>query len=70
MEEKEKTKLPTWSIFALSVIGIIYLLNPTAGVFEFIPDNLPFVGNLDEGAAAYLVWQGINQLRQLKNTHN
>ncbi len=28
-----------------------YLLNPTAGVFELIPDNLPYVGNLDEAAA-------------------
>ena len=25
-----------------------YLLNPTWGVIEIIPDNLPIVGNLDE----------------------
>ncbi|MGB2266560.1 MAG: DUF1232 domain-containing protein [Akkermansiaceae bacterium] len=25
-----------------------YLLNPTWGLIEFIPDNLPIVGNLDE----------------------
>ena len=30
---------------------LIYILNPTAGIFELIPDNLPLIGNLDEAAA-------------------
>jgi len=34
---------------------IIYLLNPGAGVFELIPDQLPIVGNLDEAAAVGLL---------------
>jgi Protein of unknown function (DUF1232) len=36
------------------VIGVlcgIYLLNPTMGFFEFLPDRLPIIGNLDEAAA-------------------
>ena len=37
------------------LIGLIYLINPTAGLIELIPDNLPLVGNLDEAAAAALV---------------
>ena len=37
------------------LIGLVYILNPTAGVLELIPDNLPIVGNLDEAAAAALV---------------
>ena len=37
------------------LIGLIYILNPTAGVLEFIPDNIPIVGNLDEAAAVALV---------------
>ena len=37
------------------LIGLIYILNPTAGVLELIPDNIPIVGNLDEAAAAALV---------------
>jgi len=37
------------------IIGILYILNPTAGVIELIPDNIPFVGNLDEAAAVLLV---------------
>ena len=43
---------------------MIYLVNPTAGILEFIPDNLPLIGNLDEaGATALLIW-AINEWRQ------
>ena len=43
-------------IIALAgLLGLVYLINPTAGVLELIPDNLPIVGNLDEAAAAALV---------------
>ena len=39
------------------VLGAIYLLNPTAGLVELIPDALPGIGNLDEaGAAALLIF--------------
>lgn len=37
------------------VVSAIYLINPTLGVFELIPDNLPVIGNLDEGAATALL---------------
>ncbi len=41
----------------VGLLSILYLLNPTAGFLEFLPDNLPLVGNLDEGAAgAFLIW--------------
>jgi len=46
----------------LSIVGIVYLLNPTAGIIELIPDNFPIVGNLDEAAAGLLLWQGIDHL--------
>ena len=43
-------------IIALAgLLGLVYLINPTAGVLELIPDNLPIIGNLDEAAAAALV---------------
>lgn len=58
----EKKIIPTWLIYPLSAVGIVYLLNPTSGIIELIPDNLPLVGNLDEAAAALLVWQGISQI--------
>lgn len=37
------------------LFGLIYLLNPTAGVFELLPDNLPIIGNLDEASAVMLI---------------
>ncbi len=44
-------------------IAVIYLLNPGWGVFELIPDNIPFFGNLDEGAATMLLLWGIKSLK-------
>ena len=34
-------------------------LNPTAGVLELIPDNIPFLGNLEEGVAVMLILAGL-----------
>ncbi len=50
---------PTWSVYVLAVLGLIYILNPTMGLIEFLPDNLPIVGNLDEGVAFMLLWAGL-----------
>jgi uncharacterized membrane protein YkvA (DUF1232 family) len=36
---------------ALGVVCVLYIINPTAGIIEFLPDNIPLIGNLDEGAA-------------------
>jgi len=51
--------LPRWLVFVTGFIGLLYLLNPTAGVLEIIPDVIPFVGNLDEGVAAVLIWYAV-----------
>jgi uncharacterized membrane protein YkvA (DUF1232 family) len=42
-------------IFCLGLFSVFYLINPGAGVFELIPDNIPLIGNLDEAAAAALL---------------
>ncbi len=42
-------------VFALGIISVLYILNPGAGFFELIPDNLPLIGNLDEAAAVALL---------------
>jgi hypothetical protein len=55
-----KKELPSWLIYFLTLVGVIYLLNPSGGVIELIPDNIPIIGNLDEAAAAFLVWQGLD----------
>ena len=42
-------------IFFVGLLATLYILNPTAGLFEIIPDNLPLIGNLDEAAAVALL---------------
>jgi uncharacterized membrane protein YkvA (DUF1232 family) len=42
-------------VFCIGLFSLLYILNPTAGVFEIIPDNLPLVGNLDEATAVALL---------------
>jgi len=51
--------VPVWVVYILAALGLVYILNPGAGVIEFIPDNLPIVGNLDEGAAFLLIWYAL-----------
>ncbi len=47
-------------VIFIIMISAIYLINPTFGIFEFIPDNLPIIGNLDEGMATFLLFSGLN----------
>lgn len=58
--------IPVWLVYLAALLGAIYILNPTAGVLEFIPDNLPFVGNLDEGVAFTLLWYGLVEMFETK----
>jgi uncharacterized membrane protein YkvA (DUF1232 family) len=37
------------------IFSLVYLLNPTAGFVELIPDNIPLFGNLDEAAATAIL---------------
>lgn len=49
---------PLWKRIAAisgSILATAFLLNPTLGIFELIPDVLPIVGNLDEAAATGLL---------------
>lgn len=39
----------------LGGIALLYIANPTAGIIEFLPDNTPLLGNLDEGGAIILL---------------
>lgn len=61
-EPLSKRGWPTWLVYVLAGIGVIYIINPTLGIFEFIPDVLPFVGNLDEGLAVMLILFGVVEL--------
>ncbi len=48
-------KIKSIGIFISGLLALIYLLNPTAGLIELIPDNTPFIGNLDEASAMLLL---------------
>ena len=61
-------KLPLVLVYFAGIVGLLYLLNPTMGFLELIPDNLPVVGNLDEGAAAVLLWNAIQTIRTAKKS--
>jgi uncharacterized membrane protein YkvA (DUF1232 family) len=51
--------VPRWLVYTLGVLGGVYILNPTLGIFELIPDVLPIVGNIDESLAVMLILAGI-----------
>lgn len=42
-------------VVILGILSVLYIINPGAGIFELIPDNIPLVGNLDEAAAVALL---------------
>ena len=42
-------------VLASGILSAMYLLNIGFGVAEFIPDNIPIFGNLDEAAATGLL---------------
>ena len=58
---------PKWAVYLLSLFGFIYLLNPTAGIIELLPDSLPLIGNIDEGAAALALWYGYLEIQKARN---
>ncbi len=43
------------TVLGVGALAALYLLNPTAGVLELLPDVLPIVGNLDEATAVALL---------------
>ena len=65
MQTPKATPFP---LLILSILfSVVYIINPTFGVFEFIPDNWPLIGNLDEaGATALLIW-AINEWRKQRD---
>lgn len=54
IETEKRNPLKSFLILLGGIIGLIYLVNPTAGLFELLPDNIPVIGNLDEAAATIL----------------
>jgi uncharacterized membrane protein YkvA (DUF1232 family) len=51
----QKTPVKTAMIGGLVALSALYLFNPGMGIFELIPDNIPFLGNIDEFTAVMLL---------------
>ena len=62
---------PTWLVYLLSVLGFAYLIFPTFGIFELIPDYIPIIGHIDEGTATVAIWYGLLEyLEKRKRKHS
>ncbi len=59
-EEDPPSALQKTLIGVITVVAGLYLINPTAGILELIPDVIPVVGNLDEATAVALIISGLN----------
>jgi uncharacterized membrane protein YkvA (DUF1232 family) len=42
-------------VIGTALFAILYIINPTAGFIELIPDNIPLIGNLDEAGAVFII---------------
>ena len=58
--------VPVYWVYLIGILGLIYILNPTAGIIELIPDNIPIIGNLDEGGAFLAIWYGLLEYLERK----
>ncbi|MBK1854210.1 DUF1232 domain-containing protein [Verrucomicrobiaceae bacterium 5K15] len=47
--------MKSFFVLVAAILSVIYLINPGAGFIEFLPDNLPIVGNLDEATATAIL---------------
>ena len=54
-EEAPRSLVGTALAVLVATLCGVYLANPTLGVFEIIPDNIPFVGNIDEATATAIL---------------
>lgn len=50
-----------WAILGV-ILSLLYLSNPGLGFFEFIPDALPGVGNIDEVIATTILLSSLARL--------
>ncbi len=56
---KKPGALQNLAVLAVTAFAGLYLINPGAGVIEFIPDVVPVIGNLDEATALALLVSGL-----------
>jgi hypothetical protein len=60
--QRRRTAAGSLAALLAAWIGAAYVVDPSFGAFELLPDAAPFVGNLDEAAAAVLAFVGLRYL--------
>lgn len=55
IKEPKKKSGKDMIVKILLVVSIIYLIYPSLGVWELIPDATPLIGSLDEGVATTIL---------------
>lgn len=71
----EKFSTKDYGMVVLGIFSVLYLLNFSFGVVEFLPDNLPLIGNIDEVLVVGVLvsvfeYFGINVTRWFKRPQN
>ena len=59
-----KRPAPIPIIILAAVFSVIYLSNLSFGALEFIPDNIPVFGNIDEAGVTMLLMWAVNEFRK------
>lgn len=49
------TQPKDFGMLFVGIISVLYVLNITFGIVEILPDNLPFIGNIDEALVTGLL---------------
>lgn len=55
-----KRLLKEMLIIGMAVFAAIYLMFPTLGTFELIPDWIPIIGSIDEATATLILLNTLN----------
>ncbi len=57
---REPTFLQKLVVVTITLIAGVYLVYPSLGIFELIPDAIPLIGSLDEFTATAIVVSGLH----------
>ncbi|MFT7328020.1 MAG: hypothetical protein ACI870_000197 [Crocinitomicaceae bacterium] len=49
------TKPRDFGMLVVGIISVLYIMNISIGLIEILPDNLPFIGNIDEAVVSAIL---------------
>ncbi|MBK8500142.1 MAG: DUF1232 domain-containing protein [Flavobacteriales bacterium] len=51
----DATTMKSFLVVSAGILSFLYLVFPSFGVFELLPDYIPFIGNVDEATATMVL---------------